>query len=248
MNNEKDRLSRLICWKETIRVCNNYISPPPLSIKHVNNGEYNINKRYNSNSNSTCITIRNMDTLDCALMMQCKCNPVILNLANNRVPGGGIDNGCEAQEESIFRRTNYFKTLTPDLYPIRYNEIIYSSNVSIIRSSESSGWRYIQTPIKMSFIACPGIYNPILTNDGNFTKEDYIILKHKIKHILYVAYTYGHDNIILGALGCGAWRNPPEQVASIFKEVINEFSGVFKNIEFAITGNNFHIFNNVFSK
>ena len=41
-------------------------------------------------------------------------------------------------------------------------------------------------------------------------------------------------NVVLGAHGCGAFLNPPEKVAEIYKEVINEFIKDFNVISFAI--------------
>lgn len=42
--------------------------------------------------------------------------------------------------------------------------------------------------------------------------------------------------LILGAFGCGAFRNSPKMVARLFKEVLNdkEFSGVFSHVLFPI--------------
>ena len=41
-------------------------------------------------------------------------------------------------------------------------------------------------------------------------------------------------NLVLGAFGCGAFKNNPEVVAKAYKEVLKEFDGYFENIEFAI--------------
>lgn len=38
-------------------------------------------------------------------------NPVVLNFANAYNPGGGVINGSRAQEESLFRCTNLFRSL-----------------------------------------------------------------------------------------------------------------------------------------
>ena len=46
----------------------------------------------------------------------------------------------------------------------------------------------------------------------------------------------GHDSLVLSALGCGAFRNPPHHVAQLFKEVLSEeeFLNKYKHISFAI--------------
>jgi hypothetical protein len=62
---------------------------------------------------------------------------------------------------------------------------------------------------------------------------------------------FGHDSLVLGAGGCGAFHNPPHSVAECFQQVIGEYSNVFKMISFAIitdkndTHGNFAAFENV---
>src|SRR5581483_11338686 len=41
-------------------------------------------------------------------------NPVVLNMANAEVPGGGYLYGSGAQEENLFRRTNLFQYHEPN--------------------------------------------------------------------------------------------------------------------------------------
>ena len=47
---------------------------------------------------------------------------------------------------------------------------------------------------------------------------------------------HGHDSLVLGALGCGAFRNPPHHIAKLFHEVIQEveFANKYKRLVFAI--------------
>jgi uncharacterized protein (TIGR02452 family) len=60
--------------------------------------------------------------------------------------------------------------------------------------------------------------------------------KEKIRTILRIAGKYSHDSLVLGAFGCGAFANPPNHIATLFKEVFleNEFSGTFKYVVFSI--------------
>ena len=51
---------------------------------------------------------------------------------------------------------------------------------------------------------------------------------------------------ILGALGCGAFHNPPEEIVKIFNIYLEKYNGCFKTIVFAVlsrSDNNFDIFN-----
>ena len=58
--------------------------------------------------------------------------------------------------------------------------------------------------------------------------------------------------VVLGAFGCGAFRNPPELVARAFREVLQEdlFRHSFSKVVFAIKSNgrpddNYNVFSKV---
>ena len=58
--------------------------------------------------------------------------------------------------------------------------------------------------------------------------------------------------MVLGAFGCGAFRNPPEVVAKLFKEAVDDFGLLFETIEFAVyhtprETNNYDSFVNAFN-
>lgn len=227
-------VKRIDCWLDTQKIADTLIDPS-VSIKFVNNSEP-MDKRYEKSN----ITFDDIDCIDLSLQFNNKV--LILNLADDCFPGGCVHNGSGAQEESLFRRTNYHKTLLIKYYPLKYNEIIYSPHVTLFKSSEKNNWKLIK-PILLNFIACPGIrYPEVVFNEEKNRQElpdDKIeILKIKIETIIQTAYKYNYDTIIFGALGCGAWRNPIEHVAEIFKETLMKYDGVIKNYAFAIMGTN----------
>ena len=61
-------------------------------------------------------------------------------------------------------------------------------------------------------------------------------IKNKIRTIFRLGIANGHDSLVLGALGCGAFRNPPRHVARLFHEVMleEEFKNKYRHIVFAI--------------
>jgi uncharacterized protein (TIGR02452 family) len=228
-----NRQKRQMIYKET----QNYYksNPKPIydSTKYKQNDDEIIKiKKYN-----TSIKIYDSDTLDCAINLKNKYNYniCILNMANPTTPGGGVIQGAMAQEESVFRRSNYFQTLKKELYPINDDEIIYSPNVNVSRMSENDDFKFYDSNYEFSFIASCAPINPTVNND-TYAKY-YQLMYHKICHIFDVALMNGHDCILLGALGCGAFRNPPHIVAEIFKEIIPLYKGCFKEIAFAIIRN-----------
>ena len=200
------------------------------SIKYTYSKIGNINnKMYDSK-----INIYNMDTIDCAIMLKTKYDYsiCILNMANPYYAGGGVEKGAIAQEESIFRRSNYFQTLEQTMYPIKNNELIYSPIVDVSRKSEKDLFTFYDKSYQFSFIGACAPINPDISNENYY--KYYYLMYNKICHILNIALMNNHDCILLGALGCGAFNNPPHVVACVFKEVLQHYKGCFKEIAFAI--------------
>jgi len=81
--------------------------------------------------------------------------------------------------------------------------------------------------------------------------DDVKKLEKKIETIIQLAVAYNHHTIIFGAMGCGAWKNPPRHVAEIFKRVLAKHDGVIRNYYFAILNagydreNNLDIFRDI---
>jgi uncharacterized protein (TIGR02452 family) len=64
--------------------------------------------------------------------------------------------------------------------------------------------------------------------------ELYRLLESRVRKIFSIAAIEGVEVLILGAFGCGAFRNPPQVVAKVFKDIQQEFEGVFDTIEYAV--------------
>ena len=87
-------------------------------------------------------------------------------------------------------------------------------------------------------VAVAAIKHPnlvIIDGKYKFNDSDREIMLYKIRIILTIAAKFQHDCVILSAFGCGAYRNPPEEVALLFKEALNspQFKGRFLKIIFA---------------
>ncbi|MGL5263184.1 MAG: TIGR02452 family protein [Candidatus Rhabdochlamydia sp.] len=204
------------------------------------------------------IEVINDDTIDVALLLKNEgYNPVAINMANENHPGGGAENGAAAQEESLFRRSNYHESLylneNPHLknqmshgYRIPETGVIYSPNVQVFRACEEKGFAFT-SPETMSFIAVAA-YNLGKNRDGGNDSSYERGMKEKIRSYLRVAYLKKHDAVVLGALGCGAFANDPDRVSGFFAETLQEeeFAGRFKKIVFAVindhNGANFNPF------
>ena len=200
----------------------------------------------------TKIIVENDDSIHCGHQLQQEgYNPVVLNLASRRNPGCGVLNGSRAQEESLFRCTNLFLSMyryatyaeeyglekSKYQYPIAvpYGGI-YVPKATVFRAGAKHDFALLDNPYYMSFVAVPAINHPLQDENGNMGKRDAEITKNKMRTILRIGLLHGHDSIVLGAFGCGAFRNPPRSIARLFHEVIDEteFKNKYKLIAFAI--------------
>ena len=188
-------------------------------------------------------------------------NPVILNLADAYVACGWYERGSNAQEESLCRQTTlsqslyqYYDSNKAELsgvafkgkkYPmdIRYGAI-YSPHVTVFREGSKGGFALMDEPYETAIISCAALdFNEkhgknleYQAYGGGFTREGKDIMLSKIRTIYGAALAAGHDSIVLGAFGCGAFRLRPDLVAEMFRDVLSEpvFKGRFKAVVFAI--------------
>lgn len=204
----------------------------------------------------TVFSVLQADCLECAeLLTKAGYNPCVLNMANRQNPGGGVLGGAGAQEENIFRRSNLFLSLyqfvdycdqygiprnTSNSYPLdRDTGGIYSKDVTVFRGSEKSGYCFLKKPFKISIVSVPAINKPQLEHINgqcHISRQLVEPSKEKIRTVLRISGQMGHDCLVLGAFGCGAFCNPPHHMATLFKEVFNEkeFLYQFKLVVFAI--------------
>ena len=177
------------------------------------------------------IEVKDMDTFDYAMdLCDQGYRPLVLNMASDYKPGGGVRSGKTAQEECLFRRSNAHLTHPEDWYPLQWNDVIFSPSVTIIKDSE---YKLLPETYDVGMIAVAGIRKPRLIN-GLYSDDDRYDVSLKIESIFKIAIKHKYDSLVLGALGCGVFQNPPEEVASIFKVMINTYKKHFKKIVFAV--------------
>ena len=208
-------------------------------------------------------------------------NPALLNMASLYHPGGGVLQGSGAQEEELCRRSTLAISLYQFSLPGgRYGDLadmvrvkrrverypmdntyggIYSPDITFFRGTQEEGYALLDETFQAAVISVASLnYNPKhghnTLDNGNIPEADKPVLKEKIRTILRIGALKGHDSLVLGALGCGAFCTPPAQMARLFHEVLDEkeFEGRFSKIVFAIidgpSSNNFKPFSKEFSK
>ncbi len=195
----------------------------------------------------TNVEVINCDTLDAAILLKEEGYSLMaLNMASKFKPGGGVATGKTAQEEVIFRRTNAFMTYDPEWYPLGHNEVIYSPEVVIAREG-APAYKFIPNGKQktVSMLAVHALKNPKLTPSGEYKEIDRKLMITKIESIFKIGIKQQADSLVLGALGCGAYRNPPYEVVKIFKDCLEKYQHYFKKIVFAILSindDNYNIF------
>lgn len=172
----------------------------------------------------------------------------VLNLASERSPGGGWSNGALAQEECLCYRSSLSLSLHKSYYPIPSLSAIYTPSVLLLRDSMSAGHALL-TPATpptdlpvVSVISLAALRKPQLTYDQKSFRNvgQRAETKRKIRVTLRVAVSARHTKVVLGALGCGVFANPPGEVAMCFLEVLRETEfqgGWWEEVAFAVLDN-----------
>jgi len=186
----------------------------------------------------TRVQVTNETTLGAAqrLTVEGK-EPLALNFANGIHPGGGFQNGARAQEEVLCRSSALYLTLKGDpMYDAHRQRprpdstawAILSPNVPVFRNDDGTT---LDSPWLLSFITCAAPFAPALS-----TQEAAELLEHRIHRVLAIAGAYNYAALVLGAWGCGAFRNDPHTTALAFRRALEgDFDGVFSDVVFAVT-------------
>jgi len=169
---------------------------------------------------------------------------VCLNFASAKNPGGGFLGGSQAQEESLARATGLYPCIAQmdEMYDynrkqrsgLYSNYMIYSPDVPVIRDDED---RLLDQYYVSSFITAPAVNAGVVKERGEADDlQIESVMKERIRYILDVAGSNGHRTIVLGAYGCGVFRNEPEVVAKYFHDVLvgEGFKDSFERVVFAV--------------
>ncbi|HRH43096.1 MAG TPA: TIGR02452 family protein [Pyrinomonadaceae bacterium] len=206
--------------------------PPKLDLKRINS--------------ETKIEVTGETTLEAAKRVYQKNKgtiPFALNFANGFTPGGGFLVGAVAQEESLARASSLYPCLTANMDMYEFNQrqrtqlasdwMIYSPQVPVFRNDDAS---FIDEPYYVTFLTSPAVCVRGLTQ-AELENVDliYSINRERIRKFLWLANKKGHQTLILGAWGCGAFRNNVQDIAETFRDLLKgEFANCFERVIFAI--------------
>jgi uncharacterized protein (TIGR02452 family) len=169
---------------------------------------------------------------------------VLLNFASARNAGGGFINGAKAQEEDLCRcsglypclisQRRYYEANRNNESAIYTDHLIYSPNVPWFRTRSRD---QPDTLFLASVITAPASNaGVVLSRVADAIPEVEVALRRRAGLVLAVAADNGHRAVLLGAWGCGVFRNDPALVADAFGRWLESarFAGAFDRVVFAI--------------
>ncbi|MER8102424.1 TIGR02452 family protein [Kitasatospora sp. NPDC094016] len=164
----------------------------------------------------------------------------VLNFASARNPGGGYLRGARAQEEDLCRSALLYTCLleAPDYYEahrastdLRYSHrVIVSPDVPVIRGR---GGDLLARPYPATFLTSPA------PNAGQLERRSADVdvrgvLAERAVRVLAAAARHEVRTLVLGAWGCGVFRNDPAQVAEAFEGALLRYGAAFERVVFAV--------------
>lgn len=169
---------------------------------------------------------------------------VMLNFASARNAGGGFINGAKAQEEDLCRcsglypclisQNGYYEANRKNESTIYTDHLIYSPNVPWFRTRSRDD---PHTLFLASVITAPAPNaGVVLSREADALPKIEAALRRRAGLVLAVAAENGHRTVLLGAWGCGVFRNDPALVADAFGKWLesDKFAGAFDRAVFAI--------------
>lgn len=155
----------------------------------------------------------------------------------------GTDYNSISSRLSCIREAEAYRPDTSLPHYIPYFGAIYSRGVTFIADADD-----VATPLNFDQFNIISAAAPDMRsgsdesiffknkNPKNPSATQYKVLEHKIQAIFNTAIIEGNRHLVLGAFGCGIHGNDTEEVAQVFKKVINQtrYLGRFENITFAI--------------
>ncbi|MER7672002.1 TIGR02452 family protein [Kitasatospora sp. NPDC096128] len=164
----------------------------------------------------------------------------VLNFASARNPGGGYLRGARAQEEDLCRSALLYSCLVeaPDYYEahrastdLRYSHrVIVSPAVPVIRGGRGE---LLARPYPVTFLTSPAPNAGQLERRSAGTDVRGVLAERALR-VLAAAARHEVRALVLGAWGCGVFRNDPAQVAEAFEGALARYGGAFERVVFAV--------------
>ncbi|NOQ70934.1 MAG: TIGR02452 family protein [Crocinitomix sp.] len=240
---EKDNERIEVAKQVTASIANAILYTPDQLNDFVEQTEWN-------KSFATQLKVTNESTMDAAITYAGKSkNLGVLNFASAKNPGGGFLNGAQSQEESIARSSSLYPSIDQFQEMYKHNRkhktylysdyMIYSPKVVVFKNDDGA---LLEQPYLADVLTSPAVnIGAILSNKPKEMKSVEGVMLQRIDKMLGLFASKGCDNLILGAWGCGVFRNNPEDMCNYFLHFLKagaKYDGVFNTIVFAVLDRN----------
>lgn len=169
--------------------------------------------------------------------------PAVLNFASAKNPGGGFLNGAMAQEEALAAASGLYSTLL--LHETYYqanrrcktmiytDHAIYSPEVVFFRDGR---FRLLENPVTASVLTLPAVNMGQVLRTGEDQEKARAAMKERMRLSLAIFAARKETHLILGAYGCGVFRNDPAEIAGWWQELLEDegYGRLFQEIVFAV--------------
>ena len=168
-----------------------------------------------------------------------------LNFASAKNPGGGFLGGSQAQEESLARASALVATLERHIEYYEANRksasllytdhMIVSPRVPVFRDEVD---RLLEWPWTVTIITSPAPNAGAIGKKNSAVAQQVVpTFRRRIEQVLSAAVFFDQSALVLGAWGCGVFRNDPATVARLFGEFLlgdGPFARAFEHVGFAV--------------
>ena len=176
----------------------------------------------------------------------------VLNMANAHVPGGAYVEGAVAQEENMFRRTDCHFCVsedeydpTADCYHPATTRLLLAQDGRVYldsqkprvcirgpedRASHDLGYAWLADDEVFPFFELRASAQD-LRGGRPFSEDE---ARRRISAQFDTLKDHGIRHIVFGAFGCGAFKNPADRIAGIYRDEVLKRTGHFSVIAFAI--------------
>ncbi|MEV7127863.1 TIGR02452 family protein [Streptomyces sp. NPDC093260] len=169
----------------------------------------------------------------------------VLNFASARNPGGGYLNGAQAQEEALCRASALYTCLlgAREFYdhhrahrdPFYSDRVIHSPAVPVFRDDHG---QLLDEPFTAGFLTAAAPNAGVVLRDAPERAAALPrALAVRAERVLETAAAHGYRRLVLGAWGCGVFRNDPARVAEAFRAQLapgGRFADAFEQVVFGV--------------
>jgi uncharacterized protein (TIGR02452 family) len=166
-----------------------------------------------------------------------------LVFASAKNPGGGFLNGSHAQEESLARSSAlhasqmrawaFYERHRASSSLLYSDAMILSPGCPIIRDNDGT---LLDEPQTAAFITSAAPNAGAAANRSTELSQIPDVFRRRSEYVLALAASQGYRQLVLGAWGCGVFRNDPAVVAESFAAHLRQgnWSGRFDRVVFSV--------------